>query len=821
MAWLHLAVLWSFAFAQPLFGVLADSPEFFVARGNTSGDIILLAVAVTVLPPTLLIAVEAMLVKLPRVREGLHLGFVAILTAAFALQLLGDALDGSSEVLIPVAAAAGAAAAAAYARTRWARAVLTVLSPAPVVFLVAFLVVSPVSKLAFPSDVEVSGADVTSRTPVVVVVFDELPSASLMNARKAIDASRYPHFAALARTSTWYRNATTVASSTIEAVPAILTGRYPGEDELPIASDHPGNLFTLLGEDYSLHVSETATALCPERLCGDSAQALSAGERQRELVSDLSVVSLHLLLPDDLRSTLPSVDRAFGDFWDEGRDEPGVVASGDIPDIDLENRTAKFGRFLHSLKPHPKRPPLHFFHSALPHVPYEYLPTGHQYAIAGPATPGLVNEVWRDDSTVVHQGQQRYLLQLGHVDRLLGRLISRLRAARLWQRSLVVVTADHGVSFQPGGSRRYMTASNLGEIAGVPLLIKAPGQRSGKVDDSAARTIDIVPTIADHLGARLSWTTNGRSLRTGPGRPPDRPLPFSNSIQVLGFPAQKLSFGFSDFTRLRDKAVDRMVRLFGSGNGLSALFAHGDGSELVGRRVASLERAPDADARVELDLPQLLVSVDPGNGLVPTFISGRVTGPTKSRERLAVAVNGVIRAVTTTFRDGDETRVAAMVPLSSLKRRSNVVGIFAFGGNPRRLALLSETGGETYELTSRAGRQTIVSATGREFRVVPEAVRGSVDVVKPEEGTIVGWAAVPPRKRVADRVLVFSGERFLLSGRPSLRRSDVADVFNRGVLMSGFKLHVVAAEKDFRRSELHVFGLAGRRASELPRADAG
>ena len=36
LAWLHLAVLWSLAFAQPLFDILADSPEFFVARGNTA-----------------------------------------------------------------------------------------------------------------------------------------------------------------------------------------------------------------------------------------------------------------------------------------------------------------------------------------------------------------------------------------------------------------------------------------------------------------------------------------------------------------------------------------------------------------------------------------------------------------------------------------------------------------------------------------------------------------------------------------------------------------------------------------------------------------
>ena len=55
VSWAHLAVLWSFAFAQPLFDILSDSPEFFVARENTGGDIVVLALGVTLVPPTLLL----------------------------------------------------------------------------------------------------------------------------------------------------------------------------------------------------------------------------------------------------------------------------------------------------------------------------------------------------------------------------------------------------------------------------------------------------------------------------------------------------------------------------------------------------------------------------------------------------------------------------------------------------------------------------------------------------------------------------------------------------------------------------------------------
>ena len=82
LAWAHLAVMWSFAFAKPLLDVLADSPDFFVARGNTAGDIVLLACVLVLVPPSLFVLAEALLARLPRAREALHLGLVGLLAAA-------------------------------------------------------------------------------------------------------------------------------------------------------------------------------------------------------------------------------------------------------------------------------------------------------------------------------------------------------------------------------------------------------------------------------------------------------------------------------------------------------------------------------------------------------------------------------------------------------------------------------------------------------------------------------------------------------------------------------------------------------------------
>ena len=84
--------------------------------------------------------------------------------------------------------------------------------------------------------------------PIVFIILDEFPTTSLLNEHHQIDAVRYPNFAALARNATWFRNTTTVSSATAQAVPAILTGKYPDTGQrLPHAADHPHNSVYAVG----------------------------------------------------------------------------------------------------------------------------------------------------------------------------------------------------------------------------------------------------------------------------------------------------------------------------------------------------------------------------------------------------------------------------------------------------------------------------------------------------------------------------------------------------------------------------------------------
>ena len=112
-----------------------------------------------------------------------------------------------------------------------------------------------------------AGVRVTSPVPIVFIQLDEMAASSLMTRDGAIDAVRYPNFARLSRDGVWYRNATTVHEWTSDAVPSILSGQIGKPYGVPTLQHHPDNLFTLLGGDYTFHVHENITRLCPRTYC--------------------------------------------------------------------------------------------------------------------------------------------------------------------------------------------------------------------------------------------------------------------------------------------------------------------------------------------------------------------------------------------------------------------------------------------------------------------------------------------------------------------------------------------------------------------------
>jgi hypothetical protein len=824
--------LWSFAVTQPLLDLLGKTPEFFVARQNTAGDIIVLTMLVTLVPPLILTAVEAVAWRIsPRLQRGLHLALVAVLVAALALQVLRDDPGGASAVLIPVAIAFGAAGAVAYARTRLVPMLLSTLAPASLVFAFVFLVISPVSKLVLPRDEAATGTvTVAGRTPIVFILFDEFTGLSLMGPDHKIDTARLPNMARLARDATWYRNATTVSDSTPHAVPAILTGNRPRPNTVPTAADHPENLFTFLGRSYDFDVTEPLTDLCPKRLCpAESAERLPAGQRLDDLASDLSVVSLHLLLPDDLRRKLPPIDHSFGNFGERGdvgqRDDDTTRGTGaSVPQAsptvslhereDLLDRNGTFESFVRRLGRASTAPRLAFLHVMLPHHPYTYLPSGQHYAetlvdLPGHEEKGPPAGAWSNNRPLAAQAFERYLLQIGNADRLLGRMLAKLRSTGLYDRSLIVVMADHGVSFKPGTPQRAVTDENFAEIASIPLLIKAPHQRTGRTDDAGVRSIDVLPTVASLLKTRLPWQVEGVVA----GRLPS-PEVTLESMTGSG----KESLRMAEYLRRRNAAVARMAADFRLGDRRPALRSPPDG-DLLGRPLGALPLSAEVRGRFELNYPELLRSVDPQAPTIPALVAGRLSEE-QPGERLAIAVNGRVGAVTLPFHDGSALRFAALVSPERLVPGVNRVDVVRVTGRGagRRLALLRSDDLD-FRLVRDGGREFIVDPRGKKIPITRD-VEGYIDRTETGRVEFEGWAGDTGADRAAERIIAFAGTRFLASGRPGRPRPDLQKAYGRGLAKAGFVLKApgVALPSGSSSPKVRIFAVLEGRASPLPAA---
>jgi hypothetical protein len=673
-AYLGLAVLWTFAVAQPLFDLLKDNPEFFAARGSSGFDIVSFSVALVVLPPLLMLAIE-LLVGLagPTAREGAHLVMISILVALIAAQAIKKTLDLPDPVMIVASLAIGSALATLYAAAEPVRSFLRVLSPVPVVFLALFLFTDPISKLAFPNEAQARTIGGVTRAPIVVVLFDELPTTTLMDDRGRIDAARFPGFGELAASGTWYRNAYTIYDSTERAQPAIMDGNLPEKDKLPTSADHPNSIFSLFAKTHRLTVSEEATSVCSRDLCDDERLEESYGSRMSSMSEDLGLVWLHVVSPPDIESDLPSVSENWGNFAGGEEEQPDAPAV-DVREHTMGNlqggREARFEEWIASIEPG-RRPQLAFKHTLLPHVPWQYLPDARRYRrTANDAVSGLSTYSYED------QGQldvllQRHFLQTGFADYELRRLWRHLKDEGMWEDAMIVVAADHGVAFPLGSvQRRRLKRETADEIAPVPLLMKAPGQTRPRIDDAWVETIDILPTIFDELELDPRVEMDGRPASSPEVQRRDElRMLIRNSFELLRVPA-------AEFERERDAVVARNVRLFGTGrDGPERVYRIGPNQELLGRPASA------AGDRLAVDLVSAAdyENVDLDSPFLPNQVVARVRSEGETGRDVAIAVNGTIAAVGSTFElvEGDEGElVSVMVPPSAFRQGRNRIEVF-------------------------------------------------------------------------------------------------------------------------------------------------
>ena len=697
----HFAVyvtLATVALAQPLLQLYGENIAVFVAADFEGWGVLWFATAWTFVPAVSLLVVDAT-VRLVSTRGAAmaHVALVAIGSWACWSVILRTISVGAWAADLALTGALGAATAWVYSRRRAIRTWLVAMSPLSVVVVTAFAVSA--NAVIWPPEVGVVAVASTTTSPeptgidpstvsVVWVVLDEAPLFPLLTTSGEINEQRFPGFAALARESTWYRNALATSQTTTDAVPAMLTGKWPVSGRAPVLANHRDNVFTLMNGRLPFDAHEVATALCPKPACrtvsvtgGDhvvspggqvSATPTSTtvpaegaiaprGVDVGGFLRDAWVVVGHKMLPAGLRERLPAIDEGWGGFGavddveDAPADDPALesesVSTSTVPLTEEQQKAAESTTVAEWEAGGPMsqvpvlegvtrraaradRPTFHFAHVLLPHRPWMLAPDGRRSrAIPTDKRSNEIVDRVRDE-------YQAHLLQYAATDTLVGDLVSSLKRSSNWDRTLLIVTADHGITFEPGESKRKTidptARGTLEDIYRVPLFVKFPGQLAPSTSDCPASGVDLLPTVIAATGLDPGWELDGVDLgATCPERSSRRVVWPDGEMDITSSFASAVE---------RARRYDAWVDAEGDVDDIVRVGVHGS---LVGTRVPT-GATPDDGLQWSLDRPDDFRRVGEGQfGFVSTQVQGTVTATRDvgADEEGLLVVDGVVVGV--------------------------------------------------------------------------------------------------------------------------------------------------------------------------------
>jgi hypothetical protein len=651
---LALVTLMTFAVGESLYEMLARNQAFLTLRLQSNLQLLEIIFLFNLLPALLLFCFWLLL---RRLHAGLARGFLALAYGAillvFFLQIhnyyMGEWWLSLSHSYIFWVIPAGLLGLFPLRFPKVFRSFVLVLSPVLVIFPGLFLLrtwAGPTDLM--PQESASATQPVPTRIerpdlpPVVVVILDEFTLNVLLDETGEIDARRYPHFRALADHSHWFRNATANADYTYQSFPAIFTGNYPTAGS-PSYLVYPNNLFTLLSPYYEIYAYESWTRFCiPRRFHCLSATREDVGGHF-DLLRDIAFLFAARIIPQGVDVGLPDLRRTWGPF----DDAPTLVTA----------RVARFEKFLDALPAvAPKDHFFFLFHHLLPHSPYLLRPDGSLLNL----TPFDFEPDFSTNPALVRDLLERYREQVMYVDSEVGRMVAEMKRLGLYDRSLLIVTADHGVSYRPEAPGRDLkedngTVLNADLILSIPLFIKLPHETQGVVSNRDAQLIDLLPTLADLFHIQVPWEPVGRTVFSAHPEPRLK-VAYSRFMKRYEFPS---TLGLAQ----------PVVRFAAAGEG--------EESPLLGQPIADCAVENNRNLEGDVDNWGLIPAADGHSRLVANGWAVRVDTETVP-ESIALAVNGRILAVTSPRYDRGDIALRYQQPLL---RKSGWYVTLPFDGN--------------------------------------------------------------------------------------------------------------------------------------------
>lgn len=812
--YLHLFVLFSFAIAQPIYDLLGKYPEFFVAHSAEPWLIISMILILSFGLALFLVLVEIALHALSkRLQQSIHLVFVFSLTALIVLPLIKK-MTLSDILVIGASGLAALIFTALYQRLQIARMFITMLLPVTLIFPLWFVFGSPVNRLVFQKDEQINTEkqiEIQNPVPIVVVVFDEFSTTALLDSEEQIDPVRFPNFAALASESLWFPNAITVAEQTVIAIPSIVSGLLPKLDVklMPNVTDYPNNLFTMLGGQYTFNVFEVMTTLCPNSLCNN--QDNRSIEKYTDFLFDLMVIYAHIIAPPREEKKLPTLDARWAGFRMEVSHAPCTSK------LRSHHNSDQMEQLLSQIKSS-SNPELFFIHSLLPHIPYLHLPSGQQYSFDN---DGIISEKdgFLAEKPLITTTYHRYLQQIGYVDKYVGMLRRKLISEEIYDDTLLIIIADHGVAFESGQSRRRMTDVNKSEILKIPLFIKLPKQKQGRIDNRIVTSVDVLPTIIDVIKANVPWKLDGFSL-VSDQQEIRKGFDFVG-IDYRRYLSEEDIIGFS--------RLQWQIEHFDEYTPLDRLVPKGPFHEIAGSDPANLQIGEAKDI--------LLISQDIGhfqyidteNHFLPSLLSGYIEGAKGHNLMLAVAINGKIWLTTHTSRWNEQDNFfSVLLPKAALQQGRNIVNIYLIEQKGKELLLhpiVTKNPQDVKLHRTSDDMSSLIFADGNEVTVEKsrDNMSGFLDLFFIEDGILVlrGWATDLVKGLPASEIFMFKGEKLIWHGELGYMRNDVAEAFNKPSLSpSGYYMSIPLKAFETVHGDISLIALSGNeRAFQLHISD--
>jgi hypothetical protein len=125
-----------------------------------------------------------------------------------------------------------------------------------------------------------------------------------------------------------------------------------------------------------------------------------------------------------------------------------------------------------------------------------------------------------------------YLAEVSYADHVVGQLLRRLRQLDLYERAMIVVTADHGELLGEGGYFSHSVRLDP-ELVEIPLIVKWPRQENGERVSGLVSLVDLFPTILQAAGIEAP-PSDGLLLH--PQEAPARPFVFLEEHESLVHP---------------------------------------------------------------------------------------------------------------------------------------------------------------------------------------------------------------------------------------------------------------------------------------------